>query len=479
MKLASRGTVVAMALLCGFQLVAARAEPPATAPATAPATVKVRRGELKLLIETTGTFEPAEPFEVRIRPKAYHGELIVAAAVASGAQVAKGDVILEIDSTSLKRQLATAENEQQTARANLEKAQADVTQGEAADQLALRMQETEAKNAVGGLRWWDQVDGKHMLLNAEVSLKNANDQVGDQEDELDQLRKMYKSEELTNATADIVVKRALRQLERAKIMRGIAEERLEKVKNNDHANAREKVAFAVEQHAQALERLKTAQAQAGAHREAAVASAKIALEAADEKLAHLKHDLEQFTARAPESMTVLYGNLVNGAWQNNNPRSLRVGDKVPPHQTVMIAFVPGKLRVAADIQESKLLWFAPGTKATVTPSAIAQTAMTGTCGAPPPSVVHGAQSFAVPIELRQIDPRIAPGMKATVTIDAGRSEPVLLVPNSAVKDRKVWMRQPDGSEKAVEITIGRQDAEFTEVTAGLSEGDEVLKDAKK
>jgi len=43
---------------------------------------------------------------------------------------------------------------------------------------------------------------------------------------------------------------------------------------------------------------------------------------------NLQGDLEFFAIKSPESMTFFYGQLVNGAWQNNNPRSLRTGERI-------------------------------------------------------------------------------------------------------------------------------------------------------
>src|SRR3954469_4515847 len=68
------------------------AEPPTTpAPASAPAAavIKVKRGDLEQKIVTTGTFEPADPVEVRIRPKSYQGELLIVKAIAPGTSAGK------------------------------------------------------------------------------------------------------------------------------------------------------------------------------------------------------------------------------------------------------------------------------------------------------------------------------------------------------------------------------------------------------
>src|SRR5262245_47569341 len=125
--------LAALVVVCSLQLLAAE-------PATTPSTTTVKRGALKLNVSASGAFEPIDPFEVRLRFKAYQGDLYVVSAVAPGAQVAKGDTVLQLDDTQIKRQLSAAQSELEAARANLEKAQADVKLGDAADALALKMQ---------------------------------------------------------------------------------------------------------------------------------------------------------------------------------------------------------------------------------------------------------------------------------------------------------------------------------------------------
>jgi len=462
-----------------------RASDPASVPSTGPSTTAVKRGTLDLTVKASGWLEPVDPYELRIRPKAYSGDLIIASAVAPGAQVAKGDLLLELDSTQIKRQVAAAESELASAKANYEKAQLDVKLGDEADALAMKMQEDEVKNAENGLKWWEQVDGKHMLENADLAVKNAKDGVSDQEDELDQLKKMYKSEELTSATADIVVKRALRQLDRAKIGLRMTEERSDKTRKNDYEVNHSRIEYGVEGQKQALERLKAQQAQSKVARQGGLTGAKLGLEAAEEKLTNLKGDVDQFAIHAPQSMVIFYGQLSNGSWSNNNPRAMRPGEKLilnPGHMAPavqMTGITPGKMRFVVDVPEDKILLVERGQKVTITPTALPQVTIQGTVGDPPKVPTGGGSSFSVPVELNNVDPQLEPGMKGSVKIASGSNENVLLVPTTAVKDKKVWKHQADGSDKEVEVTTGRSDGDNIEIKSGLNEGDPVLTTAKK
>ena len=75
------------------------AEKPATKPATQPAgeTYTVKKGTLKLEVQTDSTLGALEPFEVRLKTKAYAGVFTVISAAPHGAHVAKGDSLLEIE----------------------------------------------------------------------------------------------------------------------------------------------------------------------------------------------------------------------------------------------------------------------------------------------------------------------------------------------------------------------------------------------
>ncbi len=70
------------------------------------------------------------------------------------------------------------------------------------------------------------------------------------------------------------------------------------------------------------------------------------------------------------------------------------------------------------------------------------------------------------------------GMGATVRVQAGIAENVLVVPITAVQGSvqtgKVWLAGPDGAEEERAVTLGLTDGDMIEVREGLAEGDQVL-----
>jgi multidrug resistance efflux pump len=450
------------------------AAPATTAPAPAPHVVS--KGRLALKFDAAGTFLPAGAVEVRVRPEAYKGDLTIVSAAPVGASVRNGDTILQIDPTDLNRDLEGARNDLTAARAGLTKAEAEVAHGAKGDALALKIAENAAKKAVAELKWWDELTGPQMLEQMELSLRQQRSFVEDQQDELEQLKAMYKTEDLTGATADIVLKRAVRQYEIGQIRLKMLQEASRRTKEYDHPGSRLPYEYSVEQTTQALEQLKTAQAHSKVTRETSLKSAQLALAAAEKRVSELEKDLGQFTVRAPADGVVLYGQLSESALTPIDPRALRPGEKVPPGGTVMVLVTPGALRLTFDLPESKLAWVKPGIKATVAPIAWPELSYSGTVGAPPllGKSAGPEQTFPVSIELSGLDPRIAPGMKATVKIDAGEGDEVVLVPADAVAGGKVRVRTKDGNEEDREVVTGRTDGTSVEIRKGLDAGEEIL-----
>lgn len=449
-----------------------------TQPATQPsASVHVvKKGSLKLTIDSAGTFQPVEPFEVRIRPDQYKGELKIVSAAEHGKPVKKGNILIEFATEDIRRDITAAENDLTTARATYAKAEADARLGEQADALAMKIQEEALSNAEANLRWWDEMVGPQMLLMAELRLKQSRHNVEDQEDELEQLRKMYKSEELTTDTADIVIKRALRSLEQSKVMTKVQEEQERKTRTFDHANSREQVEFALQQARQQMAQLQVAQSHAKVLRQTGLTSARLALNAAEKKAAELKGDLEKLKVTAPADGILFYGSMSGAAFQAGDPKTLKPGEKANPNMPLMTLFVPGKVRVALDIPETKLSWVEPGMKATVNPVAWPGMNYEGKLAEITPVGKAGGaeQSFGLLVDLSDVDSKIRPGMKAQVKLEPKKVEDVLVVPTAAVSGGKVKVKGKDGTPQEREVKVGRSDGQQVEVLNGLEEGDEIV-----
>jgi multidrug resistance efflux pump len=455
--------------------------PPASKPATTSAvTTTAKRGSLPMQFDATGYFEAVDPVEVRLRFKQYTGELAINAIVPTGASVKKGDKLLEIDPVPLKKLLDAAENDLAMAKANLDKSEADFKLSEASEALTLKTQKDSLQDAEDAVKWWEQVDGPQMLKGWDLQVKQYQHNVDDRTDELNELKKMYKTEELTSATADIVVKRAVRGLEQAKIGLDMEKERIEKFKATAYPASKRTVTDALQKAKQALASLEVAQAHVKAQWVSILFTSRTAAATAAQKVSELRGDLDKLTVVAPADGVVWYGQLAMGNWSGSDPKPLRVGEKVAAQQMLMTVYAPGKLRVVADLAEAKYFSVPAGTKATITPTAFPEVRIEGKCDAVPRTAITTQTGPIYPLVIGtgDVDSRLIPGMKASVHLDVPLLENVLLLPTSAVRDGAVWVREKGGAEKKQMVVTGHSDGKSIEIVSGLDEGAEVLTQGK-
>ncbi len=455
---------------------------PSTKPATDPGkgvadtkTVKVERGSMPIQVEGEGVLEPVDAVEIRLKPKAFNGELAIKSVVANGASVKSGELLLEIEDKPILKDIATAENDLETSRAAYTKAQSDSDLQKQSDDLATKMAQDELKNAAEAIKWFDEVDGPQILQQADLMVKQARFALEDQNDELDQLRKMYKTEDLTSATADIVIKRSLRQVELTKIQVQRAEDDARKIKAVNHPESRRRLTFALDQQTNSLKQLNATHAQSTVQRKVALAAAKQTLTDAEQKVADLKKDAALFKQVATADGVVYYGQFSGRSWTGNDAKSFAVGEKMTSGSAVLMLIKPGKMRVAMDLPESKFLAIKSGMEAVVIPAAIGRK-LVGKTDAP--SAITKAGGLELLIDLGPVDPILTPGMKAAVSIDARKAEGILLVPASAVEDSKVWVKSGDETTPKHVIT-GRTGQDRIEIIDGVNEGDEILEQAQK
>lgn len=456
------------------------ADKPATQPAStepSPQTSLITHGALTTVIDGQAAFDPIDPFEVRLRFKAYAGELNITSIVPSGSTVKKGDVLLEIDPAAMKRTLAAAGNELLAAKASFDKATADAKVSEQVDAMNLRQQQANLKEAEDNVKWFETVDGPQSLKNVEMQVAMAKNQVNDEQDEIDQLKKMYKSEELTNATADIVVKRAVRQLEMSRVGFTMSEERADKNKKFIYPLSKQRVYDVLESAKYQFAYFQTTQQQTKVLRKTGMATVIAALDAATLKLQELKADAEKLTVRAPFAGVVGYGQVVNGVLSGGDLRAMRPGEHVTAQTVLLTLWHPGRLQLVLDLPEAKFFSIAPGQKASVSPVAFPEVKYEGMCD---PHVAGGSSTgnYTLIVHTGSVDPRLLPGMKAQIHMDVTLADSVVLAPLTAVSNSTVSVKTPAGMVSR-KIMTGRSGTKEVEILSGLRDGDEVLTQAKQ
>ncbi|HEX4054419.1 MAG TPA: biotin/lipoyl-binding protein [Tepidisphaeraceae bacterium] len=477
-----------LALACGIAASAWALAGNTTAPTTSPAAADlpssytaVHRGNLDLALDFKGVFDPVQSFEVRLNPRRYHDDFIIHHVVAPGMKVSKGDVLLELDTDKIDAAIAAAQNELNIARANLAKAQSDVRLGEQADAQSMSTAKQQLVDSQTTLKRWDDIDSSIALLANSMVSRFSDYYVENDTDELNELKKMYKSEDLTNETADIVMKRAVRVLDLEKLTSKTAHAATERYADFEAAVQREQLVNGVDQQSIGVAQLNAAQVQGSDLRQTSLVTAQAAEEEARKNFDQLQRDREFFSVASGIDGVVVYGSFQQKAWKPIEPAQLAPGEKVQADQVLLTVYSPGKLGLIAECPENQVGYFSAGTKVRITPQAMPDLTYDGTCRTPPViSETQGSeQIFNIAVDLPPVDQRLAPGYRADVNYNAGDRRNVLLVPVSAVWRDKVWISKPGSSAVAEprSVVIGASDGRNVEIKSGLSEGEIVLTEA--
>jgi HlyD family secretion protein len=205
--------------------------------------------------------------------------------------------------------------------------------------------------------------------------------------------------------------------------------------------------------------------------------AKNAIERAQKELAILEERLTKTQVLAPFDCTVLtrpisVGQAVSGSGGfNSGTEVMTIADL---HEMV----------ITAHINQADVTRLSPGQQVQVGIEAVPGLEIVGTVEriAPQATIRNNLKGFAARILLRDVDPRVRPGMTANIKIPVASAEEVVAVPLAAVftetnpetgdTERYVYVAK-DGDFERRPVQIGVSDFFHAEVQKGLADGETV------
>ncbi len=222
-----------------------------------------------------------------------------------------------------------------------------------------------------------KVDRDYQLKSANFNLKFSEYALENVQEELNQLEKMYRQDELTEESEEIVLKRAQRDVENAQF-------RLEGALNQHARNIKETLPRNEVEQAERFKRAEMAY-------EAAMLDLELARKRRDleqkkqqlkfkeqqENLDKLRTERKNLVLRAPVAGLVLHGALNRGA-QPERQSPLEPGKALTADQ-VAATVVPNKpLHIRLSVNEAELRHVQPGTKVKIVPNILPHDTLTGT-----------------------------------------------------------------------------------------------------
>ncbi|MEE9601697.1 MAG: HlyD family efflux transporter periplasmic adaptor subunit, partial [Thermoguttaceae bacterium] len=403
-------------------------------PEAKPATCKVKRGKLKIEVDLDGLFEAKDTTEISLRSKAWSSSMKIEYAVEHGTRVKGGDVLVKLDLEAIDRAIDAMRKDQEAAELTLKQADQKVKMLEKTTAWSLENAERTRRIAGEDLKLFLDSELSLSKKSAEFSLKAAKANLENQQEELRQLEKMYKADDLTEETEEIILKRARHAVERAAFSLKMSEymhERAMKyqiprhedsIKNSTRRTLLEtdsaKFSLPIELKLQRL----------------SLDKAKLAFERGEEKLGKLLADRKAMDITAPTSGIVYYGRAVRGSWSGSSASGMHPGDSLPSGSVFMTIVKARPMLIRTSVPEKELQNVRCGAKGTAKPTAFPDLKLPviveHVSGIPSSSNTYDSR---VTVALDAEAEAIVPGMTCKLKITAYENKSALTVPKSALE----------------------------------------------
>jgi len=453
------------------------------AAADPPETYDVEPGPFRVTVQLEGVFESQTMHEVILQPEVW-SSLIVTRAIDQGTQVEKGDQILWLDTDRIENEIQDLEFQIEQGRLTIEQKEVELATLRKSVPLDLEAAERARRVAVDDLNYFLEIDEDLRRRSAEESLLSAKYNLEYAQEELDQLEKMYRADDLTEETEEIILKRARRDVDRRQFLLETTRARTERQLETDIPRTRIQLEESANRSQIALTRAHTTLPAQIKTAEIELARLRHNQENLERKLAELQADLEHMQVTAPADGIVYYGRCSRGKWPEIEARTkqLRKGGTVPANTVLMTIVTPGPSIVRVDVPEKDLHDLLEPRIGYVTPKAYPDLRLpaefTRVNAIPIKDEVYDGE---VLFEFTPGKQQIFPGMNCTVTLIVFESDDTLTVPKKAVftddtiaGEKYVWVVDDAGGHERRNVTTGASSDDRVQITEGLDAGDTIL-----
>ncbi len=435
---------------------------------------QVKRGDFLVSVVEGGTLEAVNEVSVRSEVE---GTARIIFIVPEGSNVKKGDLLVELDSSSSE----DAVNLQQI---NVEKAQFQLVQAEQQLEIQKSMVDSEIAAATLKVEFAESdltkfIKGQALQAqrNAQIEITNTLENLQIAQERLDWSDKLYKQGFETKGNLDkdrLTVSQTKLRLEQD-------QKALWMVETFDNPKTKRSLEAILQEAKENLERVKLQDDRKLAQYNADVQSQKKTLDLSKDKLDRDQKQLLATKIYAPQDGLVVYAGSGGGHWSNES--MIEEGAVVRNRQEIIKLPDVSEMKVQVKIHESHINQIALDQPAFVVLDSLPDQRFHGTVSKVAP--LPDSQSrwgnpdlkvYATEIVITDRLPDLKPGVSARAEILITNLADVLTVPIQAVSTRKgkqvVFLA--GAPQEPVPVVVGLYNTKFIQITAGLKNGDAVL-----
>lgn len=471
------------ALLLSFSIlggVVSHAEDPAP-----PKTHPVTSGPFEATISLDATIELQGAAKVQIKPEEW-ATFTVETAVENGTLVKKGEHLVKFESKGLDRELEDLKFQVEAGELAIKLARIELELLEKLTPLEL---EAAERSALVASEEWDFYLKQGEALerqSIDENLKSIREMLEGSQEELTQLEKMYKADDLTEETEEIILKRARREVERAEFTLKFSQVSHDRRVEQELPREKRQKEVAKDREALALSKARV-------NLPLTLSQKKVELEKLEhgqtqltQKLERLTKDHELLELKSPIDGFVVYGESERGKWLTTEAMrgSLRPGGTIAAHQVILTVTPTNKgALIWADIPEKDLGACSVGQfgryTETAYPDSPLKCELKGISGIFIKEGHYGAVFVAV--EAAPIRNRLMTGMTGKVRLVVSSEADVIAVPSTALfadeddpSQRYVFLAVAGGEPRKQVVEVGHSSATRTHIKSGLKTGDQIL-----
>ena len=404
-------------------------------------------------------------------------EFEIVEVVPHGAEVKEGDALIRFDDMKLKLAIRDLAHSLESGAIALRQLRKELNNLEKSTPMSLAAAETLRDESKEAFSYFVEVDRNQQEESAKFSVLSAENSLRNAQEELDQLKKMYEADDLTEETEEIILKRAefsVRMAKRSVERAQLGSERSLKIliprKHEELKKAAEKAALD-------FELAKVTLPAALEQKKLDVAKAEHDREQSEVKLARLKADLKQMVVKAPASGFVFYGTYRDGKWATAAAlaKTLIPGGKATVNQTLLTIADSKKLRLHGTVTELQAGLLEKGAHGVAVPAR----SPAGAYGVTIDDVARVPSpegKYAVRLKFAKLPGvEVTPGGGAKVSVIVFEKSNALTIPVSALNfDREGAFVRVSGDVNARRVEVQFADSESAVIAAGLEPGEKLL-----
>jgi HlyD family secretion protein len=335
----------------------------AVLPAFSPSLAVADEGGAKK-VEVSGVLEAVQAREIATDTE-HLGALKIKRLVDHGTVVSKDQPLVWFETEDVDKKIKEAETAFRLSQLSLEAAEFAHEQAIATAEIERSKAERSIAKARQDHENFMSFDRDRQVASAEFDIKNAKASLENATEEFEQLEQMYKEDDLTEESEEIVLKRAKQAVENAQFrLEGVevaSERAITQTLPNTVASQEEALVMAEMAYEKAMREF----AAAAEKREIEITKARDAFHEEEKKLAELHEERSRVVLSSPIDGIALHGKLTRGRI-GDKPSQLEKGTAVAGNQVVMTVVDPSRLQVRLDLNESQLATIHEGDSCTVT-----------------------------------------------------------------------------------------------------------------